>query len=32
MRGSGGLDRIHLAQERGQWRILVIALMNLSVP
>jgi hypothetical protein len=28
----GGMDWIHLAQERGQWRALVNTVMNLRVP
>jgi hypothetical protein len=27
-----GLDWIHLAQDRGQWRALVNTVMNLRVP
>jgi hypothetical protein len=28
----GGVERIHLAQNRGQWRALVNTVMNLWVP
>jgi hypothetical protein len=28
----GGVDRIDLRQDRGQWRALVNAVMNLQVP
>jgi hypothetical protein len=31
-RGSGGMDWIHLAQDRDQWRALVDTVMNLWVP
>jgi hypothetical protein len=30
--GSGDMDWIHLAQDRGQWRTLVNTVMNLLVP
>jgi hypothetical protein len=30
--GWGGVDWIHLAQERDQWRALVNTVMNLLVP
>jgi hypothetical protein len=30
--GWGGLDWIDLAQDRDQWRALVITVMNLRVP
>jgi hypothetical protein len=30
--GCGGMDWIQLAQERGRWRGLVNAVMNLRVP
>jgi hypothetical protein len=30
--GREGVDWIHLAQDRGQWRGLVNAVMNLKVP
>jgi hypothetical protein len=30
--GWGGVDWIGLAQDRGKWRALVIAVMNLRVP
>jgi hypothetical protein len=30
--GWGGMDWIHLAQDRGQWRPLVNTVMNLRVP
>jgi hypothetical protein len=29
---EGGMDWIDLAQDRGRWRALVIAVMNLPVP
>jgi hypothetical protein len=28
----GGMDWIHLAQDRGQWRILVNTIINLRFP
>jgi hypothetical protein len=31
-RGWGGLNWIHLAQDRDQWRALVNMVMNLQVP
>ena len=30
--GSGGMDWIELAQDRAQWKALVIMVMNLRVP
>jgi hypothetical protein len=30
--GWNGMDWIHLAQDRGQWRALVNTVMNLRVP
>jgi hypothetical protein len=30
--GWGGVDWIHLAQDRDQWRVLVNTVMNLRVP
>jgi hypothetical protein len=30
--GRGGVDYIHLAQDRNQWRTLVNTVMNLRVP
>jgi hypothetical protein len=30
--GQGGMDSIHLAQDRDQWRALVNIIMNLHVP
>jgi hypothetical protein len=30
--GWDGMDRIHLAQERDKWQILVKKVMNLQVP
>jgi hypothetical protein len=31
-RGQGGTDCIDLAQDRGQWRVLVTMIINLWVP
>jgi hypothetical protein len=31
-RGWGGMDWIHLAQDRDQWRVLVNTVMNLRFP
>jgi hypothetical protein len=31
-RGWDGMDWIHLAQDRDQWRALVNTVMNLQVP
>jgi hypothetical protein len=30
--GSGGMDWIHMSQDRDQWRALVNTAMNLRVP
>jgi hypothetical protein len=30
--GCGGMDRIHLAQGRDQWKAVVNMVMNLRVP
>jgi hypothetical protein len=30
--GWGDVDSIHLAQDRDQWRAIVITVMNLRVP
>jgi hypothetical protein len=30
--GCGSMDWIELAQDRGRWRVLVSAVMNLRVP
>ena len=30
--GCGGIDWIHLAQDRERWRAIVYAAMNLRVP
>jgi hypothetical protein len=31
-RGWGDMDRIHVAQDRDQWSVLVSTIMNLRVP
>jgi hypothetical protein len=31
-KGSGGMNRIVLAQDRDQWRVLANTVMNLPVP
>jgi hypothetical protein len=30
--GCGGMDWTELAQDKGRWRVLVNAVMNLQVP
>jgi hypothetical protein len=30
--GRGGMDWIHLAQDRHQWKVLLDTAMNFSVP